>query len=167
MTRVTPAGAAVLTVAVVLAVVLQGSVLSRLPLPGGSPNVLLVLVVAVALAAGASAGMAVGFGTGLLADLSSAHPVGVLALCFGLAGFLAGLLDADTERSVVRALAVVAVAAAGTYAIYVGLLDLLNRSPAGGLADLPSTVLYDVMLTPFVVPVVAAVAHRLDPEVRR
>jgi rod shape-determining protein MreD len=167
MTKVTPAGAAVLSVATVLAVVLQESLLARLPLPGGSPNLLLVLVVAVALAAGASAGMATGFATGLLADLSSAHPVGLLALCFGLAGFLAGLLDADTERSVVRALVVVAVAAGGTYLIYVGLLGLLHRPPAGGLADLPSTVLYDVMLTPFVVPVVAAVARRFDPDTRR
>ncbi|HVQ94540.1 MAG TPA: rod shape-determining protein MreD [Mycobacteriales bacterium] len=167
MTKVTPAGAAALSVLTVLAVVLQESVLARLPLPGGAPNLLVVLVVGVALAAGASAGMAAGFATGLLADLSSAHPVGVLALCFGLVGFLAGLLDADTERGVVRAFAVVAVAAASTYLIYLGLLAVLHRPPAGGLADLPSTVLYDVMLTPFVVPVVAALARRLDPDPRR
>jgi rod shape-determining protein MreD len=167
MTKVTPTGAAVLTVATVLAVVLQESVLARLPLPGGTPSLLLVLVVAIALAAGASAGMVAGAATGLLADLGSAHPVGVLTLCFGLAGFLAGLLDADTQRSVVRPLVVVAVGAAGTYLGYVGLLALLNRPAAGGVGDLPSTVVYDVMLTPFVVPVVAAVARRLDPDTRR
>jgi rod shape-determining protein MreD len=167
MTKVTPSGAAALSAAVVLAIVLQGSLLARLPLPGGEPSLLLVLVLAVALAAGASAGMAAGFGTGLLADLGSAHPVGVLALCFGLAGFLAGLLDADSQRSVIRPLVVVAVGAAGTYLAYAGLLTLLNRPAAGGLADLPSTVVYDVMLTPFVVPVVAAVARRLDPDARR
>jgi rod shape-determining protein MreD len=153
-------------VATVLAIVLQESLLARLPLPGGRPNLLVVLVLAIALAAGASAGMATGFAAGLLADLSSAHPVGVLAVCFGLAGFLAGLLDADTERGVLRSLVVVGVGAAGTYLIYVGLLALLQRPSAGGLADLPSTVLYDVMLTPFVVPVVAAVARRLDSDAR-
>jgi rod shape-determining protein MreD len=167
MTRITPSGAAVLSMAAALAIVLQESLLARLPLPGGSPNLLLVLVLAVALAAGVSAGMVTGFGTGLLADLSSAHPAGVLALCFGLAGFLAGLLDADTRRSVVRPLVVVGVGAAGTYLGYLGLLALLNRPAAGGLADLPSTVLYDVMLTPFVVPVVAAAVRRLDPDMRR
>jgi rod shape-determining protein MreD len=167
MTKVTPSGAAVFSVVAVLAIVLQESLLARLPLPGGDPNLLLVLVLGVALTAGASAGMATGFGTGLLADLSSAHPAGVLALCFGLAGFLAGLLDADSRRSVVRPLLVVGIGAAGTYLSYVGLLALLHRPPAGGLADLPSTVLYDVMLTPFVVPVVAALARRLDPDARR
>lgn len=167
MTRISPAGAAVLSVVVLLALVLQESVLARLPLPGGDPNLLLVLVLAVALVAGASVGMATGFAAGLLADLDSAHPVGVLALCFGLAGFLAGLLDADSRRSVLRPLLVVAVGAAGTYLGYVGLLALLHRPAAGGLPDLPTTVLYDVMLTPFVVPVVAAVARRLDADARR
>jgi rod shape-determining protein MreD len=167
MTKLTPPGVAALSAAVLLAVVLQESLLARLPLPGGSPNLLLVLVLAVALQTGASAGLATGFVTGLLADLASAHPVGVLALAFGLAGFVAGLLDADTERSVLRPLVVVGIGAAGTYLIYAGLLALLRRPAAGGLADLPSTVVYDVMLTPFVVPVVAAVARRLDPDTRR
>lgn len=167
MTKVTPAGAAALAFATVLALVLQESLLARVPLPGGSPNLLLILVLAVALAADATVGMVTGYAAGLLADLVSAHPVGVLALCFGLAGFLTGLLDADTERSVVRPMIVVAVGAAGTYLMYVGLLALLRRPAAGGLADLPSTVVYDVMLTPFVVPVVAALVRRLDPDVRR
>ena len=167
MIKVTPPSAAALAFATVLAIVLQESALARLPLPGGSPNLLLVLVLAVALTAGASAGMVTGYATGLLADLVSAHPVGLLALCFGLAGFLAGLLDADTQRSVLRPLVVVAIGAAGTYLLYVGLLELLRRPAAGGLDDLPTTVLYDVMLTPFVVPVVAAVARRFDPDARR
>jgi hypothetical protein len=32
---------------------------------------------------------------------------------------------------------------------------------------LPSSVLYDVVLTPFVVPLVAAVVHRLEPDPSR
>jgi rod shape-determining protein MreD len=153
--------------AVVVAVLLQGSLVARLPLPGGSPNLVLVVVVAVALTGGASAGMLTGFTAGLLADLLSDHPAGVLALCFAIAGFLVGLLETDAERSVLWPMVVVAVAAAGTFLLYLGLLGLLGRPAAGGVADLPSTVIYDVMLTPFVVPVVSAVARRLDPDARR
>lgn len=160
------AAAAVLAVA--LAVVVQGTVISRLPLPGGGPNLVLVLVIGIALAGGATAGMAAGFGAGLLADLLSAHPAGVLALCFALVGFLVGLLDTSSDRSVFWPVVVTAVAAAGSYVVYAAVMSLLHAGVGGSTLDmLPTTVLYDVMLTPFVVPVVAALARLLDPEVRR
>lgn len=162
-----PAPVFAMGLAVVTALVLQGSLLARLPLPGGTPNLVLVLVVGVALSSGASVGMATGFLAGLLADLLADHPVGVLAFCFALVGFLAGLLEADAERSVVWPMIVVAAGAAGTFLLYLGILGLLGRTAAGGVDDLPSTVLYDVMLTPFVVPVVAAAARRLDPDTHR
>ena len=152
--------------AVVVAVVLQSSVLARLPLPGGAPNLVLVLVVAVGLTGGASAGLATGFAAGLLTDLLSAHPVGLLALCFALAGFVAGLLEADVERTVLLPMVVVAVATLAVGLTYVAALGLLGRESAGGIADLPGTAAYDVMLTPFVVPLVAVVARRLAPSRR-
>lgn len=151
--------------ALVLAIALQGTLLARLPLPGSAPNLILVLVVAVALAGGASAGMAAGFTAGLLADLLSAHPAGVLALCFALVGFAVGLLETSSERSMFWPLVVTAVAATGSYLAYAAIMGLL--SDGFSLQALPATVLYDVMLTPFVVPVVAAVTRRLDPEARR
>ena len=126
----------------------------------------LVLVVAVGLAGGASAGMATGFAAGLLSDLLSAHPVGVLALCFAVAGFLTGLLEVDLEHSVLLPVLIVAVATAATYLTYLGLLGLLGRSAAGGIAELPGTVAYDVVLTPFVVPLVSGAARRLAPSRR-
>jgi rod shape-determining protein MreD len=165
--RATPARAATATTAVLVAVLLQGTLLARLPLPGGSPNLVVVLVLAVGLAAGAPAGMATGFAAGLLADLLSDHPVGLLALCFAVAGFVAGLLETDAERSVLWPLLIVGVGAAGTFLLYLALLAVLGRPSASGLGDLPSTVVYDVMLTPFVVPVVAAVTRRLDPDTLR
>ena len=152
--------------AVVVAVVLQSSVLARLPLPGGAPNLVLVLVVAVGLTGGASAGLATGFAAGLLTDLLSAHPVGLLALCFALAGFVAGLLEADVERTVLLPMVVVAVATLAVGLTYVAALGLLGRESAGGIADLPGTAAYDVMLTPFVVPLVAVAARRLAPSRR-
>ncbi len=147
--------------AVLAAVVLQSSVFARLPLPGGPPSLVLVLVVAVGLAGGASAGLATGFAGGLLTDLLSAHPVGLLALGFALAGFVAGLLEADVERTVLLPMVVVGAAALAVGLAYLGVLGLLGRKSADGIAALPATVVYDVMLTPFVVPLVAAAGRRL------
>ena len=155
--------AAAAAVAVLTAVVLQSSVFARLPLPGGPPSLVLVVVLAIGLAAGGTAGLAAGFGAGLLVDLLSAHPVGVLALCFGLAGFLAGLLEADVERTVLLPVVVVALATAAVYLVYLGVLGLLGETAADGVGGLPGTVAYDVVLTPFVVPLVAAAARRFEP----
>ncbi|HZB51551.1 MAG TPA: rod shape-determining protein MreD [Mycobacteriales bacterium] len=150
-------------VAVLVAVVLQSSVLARLPLPGGPPSLVLVLVVAVGLAGGASAGLATGFAAGLLTDLLSAHPVGLLALGFALAGFVAGLLEADVERTVLLPMVVVGLAALTVGLAYLAVLGLLGRQSADGISALPATVAYDVMLTPFVVPLVAAAGRKLAP----
>jgi rod shape-determining protein MreD len=152
--------------AVVVAVVLQAAVLARLPLPGGPPSLVLVLVVAVGLAGGASAGLATGFAAGLVTDLLSAHPAGLLALCFALAGFVAGLLEADVERTVLLPMVVVGVGTLAVGLAYLAALGLLGREPAGGVTDLLGTTAYDVMLTPFVVPLVAVAARRLAPSRR-
>jgi rod shape-determining protein MreD len=150
-------------VAIVAAVVLQAAVFARLPLPGGPPSLVLVLVVAIGLAGGANAGLAAGFGAGLLVDLLSDHPVGILALFFALAGFVAGLLEADVERTVLAPVVVVALSTAAVYLAYLGVLGLLDRSAADGVRGVLGTVAYDVVLTPFVVPLVAAVARRMAP----
>lgn len=163
-----PARVLVAGFALVFAVLLQGTLIARLPLPGAGPNLLLVLVVGVALAGGAGAGMAAGFGGGLFADLLSAHPAGVLALCFALVGFAVGLLETSSDRSVFWPVLVTGVAAAGSYLIYAGIMSLLHSGPMGSTLDvLPATVLYDVLLAPFVVPVVGLVARRMDPEIGR
>jgi len=71
------------------------------------------LVAAVALVDGPAAGMSFGFATGLLADLGSNHPAGVLALCWLGVGLLCGMV-AD-RRSLRRdALTAGLVCAAGT-----------------------------------------------------
>lgn len=145
--------------ALLIALVLQGTVLARLPLPGGQPNLVLVLVVAIALLSGASVGMAFGFSAGLVSDLVSDHPAGVLALCFLIVGFGVGLVNSHSERSLLFPLGVTAVAAFISYLGYAALLELLNHPV--DLQQLPGTVLYDVLLAPFVVPVVGAVARRL------
>jgi rod shape-determining protein MreD len=149
---------------IVAALVLQTTILSRLPLPGGTPSLLLVFVVACALVGGVPAGVGVGFTTGLAADLISNHPVGLLALIFLLVGWLVGLIETDGTHLLLRAIVAVAVSAVGSFALYVALLALIGSDRvqwSSQLADLPTTVLYDVVLTPLVVPLVAAVERRL------
>jgi cell shape-determining protein MreD len=51
-----------------------------------------VVVAAVALVDGPAAGMSFGFATGLLADLGSNHPAGVLALCWLGVGLVCGMV---------------------------------------------------------------------------
>jgi hypothetical protein len=91
-------------------------------------------------------------------------------LAYCVAGYLAGLLADEAERSAFAPMIVVAMIAVfviGTYAALGALLgDARVTADAFGRA-LPSSVLYDVVLTPFVVPLVGAVVRRLDPDPSR
>lgn len=152
---------------VVPALLLQSTVLARLPLPGGVPDLLLVLVVAFALAEGALSGTVTGFVVGLLADLGSDHELGRTALAYALVGYLVGLLQDDRPRSPLLPLAAVAGAAVGavvTYALEGLLLGDPRITGAAFWSSLGGTVTYSVLLTPLVVPVVGALLRRLDPD---
>ena len=153
--------------AVVAALLLQTTVLARLPLPGGVPDLLLVLVVAVALAEGPQSGTLTGFAAGLLADLGADHALGRLALVYALVGYLAGLLEDERPRGALTAPLTVAAAAAGAVALY-ALEGLLLGDPritsAAFWPALAGTVTYCVVLSVLVVPVVGALVRRLDPD---
>jgi len=70
----------VLSVVLVVAVVVQSTVLAGVRLAGARPDLLVLVVVAVALASDATTGAVFGFATGLVADLLFDLPVGVSAL---------------------------------------------------------------------------------------
>jgi rod shape-determining protein MreD len=151
-----------LTVVLVLvALVLQLTVLDRLRLPGGAvPDLVLLVVVALALSNGPLPGMLTGFAAGLALDIAppSTHLIGVYALVFCLVGYFCGRVAADLESTVLLPLAASAVGAAGGAALYAGLGILLGDPDVTGQAVrhmLPATVLYDVLLSPFVLYAVA------------
>jgi rod shape-determining protein MreD len=150
-----------LGLAIAAVVVLQGVLVARIPLPGGRPNLALLLVVGVALAVGPGAGLATGFVAGLVMDLLSDHPAGVLALCFALVGFAVGLLETTPERSVFWPLVVTAFAAAGAQFVFAAVSGALGAGGGAAIHELPAAVAYDVLLTPFTVPVVAAVERKV------
>ena len=154
---------------VVAAVVLQTALIARVQLPYGRPDLVLVVVVAIALVGGAGMGMSAGFAAGLLVDLLSDYPAGMLALVLCLAGFGCGLGRAAAKRGVLVPLLVVAAAAVGTRLGYAALLAIVGSPRLDwrvALAALPGSVTYDLVLAVFVVPVVAAMYRRLDPGAR-
>ena len=154
-------------VAVLTALLVQTAVLARLPLPGGAPDLVLVLVVGFALAEGPLSGTLTGFFAGLLADLGSDHELGRAALVYALVGYLAGLAADDRPRSLLLPFGVVAVSAAGAVTTYAleGLMLGDPRIDASSYAHaLAGTVGYSLLLTPFVVPVIGVLVRRLNPD---
>jgi rod shape-determining protein MreD len=77
--------------AMLTALLLQAAIVAPVtsPWPVSLP---VVLVAAVGLVDGPAAGMTFGFTIGLLADLGSSHPAGVLALCWLAVGLVCGMV---------------------------------------------------------------------------
>lgn len=156
-------------VLVTLAVAVQLTLLSRLPLPGAAPDLVLLVVVGLALGYGPGTGVATGFAAGLALDLvpPADHEVGRWALVLTVLGYLAGLARAEARRSAVVPLAVVALAAAGSVLLYAGLGALIDDPAVTWAAVsrlLPSAVAYAVVLATVALPGVLALVHRLSPE---
>lgn len=158
-------------VLLVVALVIQVSVLGRLQLPGATPDLLLLVVVGLALVFGPSGGCVVGFCGGLLADLAppSDHAIGRYALVLCVLGYAAGLLkpEGSRHRGAFSALVLVAGAAVVSTLLYAMVGALVGDTAARhvGLTGLVfSALLYDVLLAPFVVPAVVLLARRFDGE---
>jgi rod shape-determining protein MreD len=163
---------AVIAALVLVACIVQVVVVAPLRLAGSPPDVLLLVVAAVALALGPMSGAIVGFGAGLTADLvpPADHLLGRYALVFCLVGYVVGLLRHEASESVPISLLVVAVAAGAATLLYGALGGLLGdgRVSAQILASsVPWSIVYDVILAPFVVPWVMSLMRRTDPAARR
>ena len=148
--------AALSVVAIVVALVLQLTVVDRLPLPGGGPDLVLVVVVALGLTGGPMAGLLAGFGAGLALDIAppASYLLGEHALVFCLVGYGCGRLSGITDRSAASSIgiAALAVAAGEVLQVIVGLLfgDPGVSWPAIQVV-LPPVVLQDILISPFVV----------------
>jgi rod shape-determining protein MreD len=155
-------------VLVIVAVILQVVVINRLPLPAGHPDLVVLVVVAIALVSGPERGAMFGFFAGFMADVMppAAHIAGRLAFAYTIVGYAVGLLHDTEETPVIKTILVVASGSGAAVLIYAGLGALLGDvriTPSSTAHSLLATVVYDVVLAPFVVPFVAAVARRLEP----
>ncbi|MGA5561593.1 rod shape-determining protein MreD [Streptomyces platensis] len=156
---------------VVVALVIQVTILARLQLPGAVPDLLLLVVVGLALVYGHVGGALVGFFAGLLADLAppSDHAIGRYALVLCVIGYAAGLTKPESgrHRSATLPLIVVIGAAIVSTLMYAGVGALVGDTAArhvGIVGLLLSATLYDLLLAPFVVPLVMALARRTEGE---
>lgn len=154
---------------VVVALVIQVSVLARLQLPGAVPDLVLLTVLALALVYGHTGGALIGFGAGLLTDLAppADHAAGRYALVLCVIGYLAGLAKPETGRlrSASGPLVVVVSSAVGSTLLYAGVGALVGDDAArhvglGGL--LFTAALYDLLLAPFTIPLIIALARRAE-----
>ncbi|MFF1353868.1 rod shape-determining protein MreD [Streptomyces sp. NPDC058297] len=157
------------TTLVVVALVVQVCVLARLQLPGAVPDLVLLTVVGLALVYGHVGGAFIGFGAGLLADLAppADHAAGRYALVLCVVGYLVGLAKPDNGqlRSAFGPMVVVVAAAIGSTLLYAGVGALVGDTAARhvGIGSLLFTAaLYDLLLAPFTVPFIIALARRAD-----
>ncbi|MFE9097665.1 rod shape-determining protein MreD [Streptomyces sp. NPDC007264] len=154
---------------VIAALVIQVSALARLHLPGAVPDLVLLTVVAFALVYGHVGGCLIGFGAGLLSDLTppADHAAGRYALVLCVIGYVAGLFRPDHGRlkSATGTMAAVVAAAIGSTLLYAGVGALVGDTAARhvGLPGLLFTAaVYDLLLAPFVVPGIMALARRAE-----
>lgn len=154
------------TVLVLFTGVLLDGVLAGLDLPGGSPSALLVIVVALGVAYGRQPGAYAGFAAGLAVDLiPPGGPVlGRAALVLCLVGYLAGTARrVPSSRTAIAVLVVVSSVLAALLSATVS--EVLGTAvPWGAVAALlPTTVAYNLVLTPIVGFLVLRIARKLEP----
>lgn len=154
---------------IVVAVTAQVTFLARLPVPGATPDFVLLVVVALALVHGPGFGLVSGFAAGLATDLvpPADHEIGRWALVLTMIGYLAGLFRAESRRSAFVPLVVVAAAGGGSVLLYAGVGALMEDPSVTWTAVsalLPTAAFYDLVLSAFVVPAVLSLARRAEPD---
>ena len=153
----------VLAAVLAVAVLVQSTVLARLRLAGVRPDLLVLAVVAVALATDATTGAVFGFVAGLVADLLFDLPVGVSALVYVAVGFAVGTarVYVTSHRPLVHLVLAGAASLASVWCCGL-LLRVFELSLWAAVARAgPLVALGNLLLTPFVYPVVWALTERL------
>lgn len=155
--------------AVLLALVVQVSLFPHLAWHGIVPNLCLLVVVAAALTVEAPFALVLGFTAGLVLDLAppADHVAGRWALALTIAAFLAARVRQDVRPSALAVVGTVAAASFAATSIF-ALSGILLDDPAMSVAGLLEVVLvalvWDVLLTPFVLPPLMKLFSRLGPQ---
>lgn len=140
---------------IVVAVVLQVTLVNRLPLPYGAvPSLVLILVAATSVTDGPLAGAITGFCAGLTLDIAppGSHLVGENALVYCLIGYACGRAGQIKDLAMLPTVMIAAVGAAVGEAMTAGLGIMLSDPEVTWTAVrgvLPAAVIYDVLLAPF------------------
>ena len=155
--------------AVVVALVVQVTLFPHVAWHGIVPNLCLLVVVAAALTVEAPFALVLGFAAGLTLDLAppADHVAGRWALALTIAAFLAARVRQDqkpTALAVVGTVAAASFVATSLFALTGVLLQDPDMSVAGLLEVVLVAVVWDVLLTPFVLPPLMKLFARLSPQ---
>ena len=163
---------AVTVALVVLALVLQVSLFPHLAVNGVVPNLCLLVVVATALVRGPEQAAVLGFVAGVLLDRAppADHVAGRWALALVIVGYVAGRVRPETGTDLrLTATSVVATVAASSFvgtSVY-AITGLLLQDPVVSVGDLLPVILlgvvWDVLLTPLVLPGLMRLLGSLEP----
>ena len=144
-------------VLVAVALAAQLTIVNRLALPGGAgPDLVLLVVVALALTGGPLPGVLTGFLAGLALDVAppAGHTVGEYALVFCIVGYVCGRLAGLGEESPALLYVAISAGAAAVGAVLYAGLGVMLSDPEVTWASvqhvLPPAVVYNVLLSPFV-----------------
>jgi len=152
-----------------LALVLQVSLFPHFAWQGIVPNLCLLVVVGAALTRGPQTAIVLGFVAGVALDLAppADHVAGRWALALVIVGYVAGRVRQDVKPT---AIAVVGTVAASSFigTSVFAITGLVLRDPLLDVGQILEVilvaVLWDVLLTPFVLPPVMTLFNRLQPE---
>ena len=148
---------------VIAALVLQLTVVNRLPWPGGAaPDLVLLVVIALGLYGSPAAGAVTGFLAGLGLDVAppGSYAIGTYALVFCLVGYGCGRLRGLLGTSVWRSIGAAVLAAAVGEALVSAVGRLIGDPQVTWSAIrelLPVAIIYDAVLAPFVLYLVMRV----------
>jgi len=152
------------------AVLVEVTLLSRLGIPGATPDLVVVTVVAIALAMGPIQGAVAGFAGGVLLDLAPPGDtlIGVNALVYVAIGFITGMAVDPRDRTIWILMGMVGLAT-GAAVLLVSGLDTLLGSDRVDWEQVPmltlTSVLYGLILAPVMILSVAWVVRKATPEV--
>jgi rod shape-determining protein MreD len=161
--------ALVAVVAVSLALVLQVSVFPHFAWDGVVPNLCLLVVVGAALTRGPQFAAVLGFVAGVALDLAppADHIAGRWALALVVVGYVAGRVRQDVRPTATAVVATVAASSFVGTSVF-AISGILLRDPSLGIGELLQVIavalLWDILLTPFVLPPVMAMFRRLQPD---
>jgi rod shape-determining protein MreD len=152
-----------------LALVLQVSLFPHLGWQGVVPNLCLLVVVGAALTRGPQAAVLLGFLAGVALDLAppADHVAGRWALALVVVGYVAGRVRQDVKPTAVAVVGTVAASSFIGTSVF-AITGLILQDPVLDVGQLLQVivvaVVWDVLLTPFVLPPVMTLFNRLQPE---
>lgn len=155
---------------VFIAVLVELTLLSRLGIPGATPDLVVVTVVAISFALGPVQGATSGFAAGVLLDLSPSSDtlIGVNAIIYLVIGFVAGFWIDPRDRTLPIMMGITALSTSAA-ALGTAIVDTALGGNRVNWAEVPwitlSSALYGVLLSALIIPLIARISRPFVPEI--